>query len=149
MVGSHYSFLIILDWKVGRKKAACSELGWHMDYIAISILINSGHRWPSHPRDLTCPRAQPNYYYIADMGSIQFWNCNWWAIQIPKLLIYKKMELELINLELESKFTTKKPTQSTYSKHASIEKRLAHIPYEVMDDFKLATTLIIIIVTFI
>ena len=33
----------------------------------------------------------------------------------------------------------KKPTPSTYSKQAGIEKRLA--TYEVMEDFKLATTL--------
>ena len=50
------------------------------------------------------------------------------------------MELELINLELELKFATKKkPILSTYSKQASIEKGLA--PYKVIDDFKLATVL--------
>jgi len=35
--------------------------------------------------------------------------------------------------------TKKKTTPSTYSKQASIEKRLS--PYELMDDFKPATTL--------
>jgi len=41
------------------------------------------------------------------MGSIQFWNENWWAIPIPELFNSKKKELELINLEL--KFATKNP----------------------------------------
>ena len=49
------------------------------------------------------------------------------------------MELELINLELMFATTTKKPTPSTHFKQASTENRLA--PYEVMDDFKLSTTL--------
>jgi len=50
------------------------------------------------------------------------------------IVYLKKMELKLINLEL--KFATKK---TLYCKQVSIEERLA--PYEVMDDFKLATTL--------
>ena len=41
--------------------------------------------------------------------------------------------------KFELKFATKKSTPSTYSKQVSIEKRL--VPYEVMDDFKLATML--------
>ena len=70
----------------------------------------------------------------ADVGSIEFWIWYWWAISILELLIFKKMELELINLELN--FATKK---NPYSKQASIENRLAS--NEVMDDFKTATKL--------
>ena len=49
----------------------------------------------------------------ADMGSIQFWNWNFPSIPIQELnwnCYLKKMELELINLELELelKFGTKK-----------------------------------------
>jgi len=49
------------------------------------------------------------------MGPIQFWNWNYWSIPEMELLVnsrigidyLKKLELELINLELELKFPTK------------------------------------------
>jgi len=53
-------------------------------------------------------------------------------------IAYLKNGIGIDKFEIDVSYQ-KKPTSSTYSKQASIEKQLGS--YKVMDDFKLATTL--------
>ena len=75
----------------------------------VRLLLQDQRSWnkTNHTKTIQIIWSKWLLLYTPDMGSIQFWNWNWWLIPIPELELttnFKKMELEfnffLIGIEV-------------------------------------------------